>query len=69
MNPWDGAEEYLVERFRREGVIEGTPGRIAREGGFPLHVMEQALADLVRQNRVHSFQTDDGRLEWEWKLP
>ncbi len=67
MSEWDKAKENLVSRFQRDGVVVGTPESIARETGFSTHVVEEALADLVREDKIQPFQDDKGTLEYQWK--
>ncbi|HOM83069.1 MAG TPA: hypothetical protein PLZ94_14925 [Armatimonadota bacterium] len=61
------AKEYLVDRLRRDGVISGTPEALAADAGFTARAMEEALAELVAENRIQPFQDDEGNLEYQWK--
>ena len=67
MERWQQAKNYLVERFRRESVVVGTPEQIARETQFSTRDVEMALADLVGESRVRPFQDDEGNLEYQWQ--
>ncbi len=69
MSDWERAKEYLVSRFRREGVLVGTPESIARQAGLSTRQVGEALASLVGDHRIHSFQDDEGNLEYEWVGP
>lgn len=66
MDQRETAKRHLIERFRKEGVLIGTPESLAREGGFTTRAMEEALAELIDENRIRPFQDDQGTLEYQW---
>ncbi len=66
MNRAQEAKQYLEERFRREGVVVGTPEGLAHDAGFTTREMEEALTSLVAENKVRPFQDDEGTLEYQW---